>query len=338
MATSVLLGVVLACASSNGARDAEACGGFFSMRAKEARRPSLAYEQALIVYDAKSSKEHFVREVTFDGASESFGFVVPTPTRPEVAKVDKSPFEKLRSLFPFSSPQASSNGIGTLGRGGGAGSGFGSGVKVLETKRIGKLTAFVLRAEDPKELATWLQKHGLVSTPEADRWLEHYVKMRFYYVAMRYDGAKQGETTGITSETVRISFASPAPYYPYFEPAPDPRTPQRPNRLLDLWLVSDVPVVPVATLQERDTIGWVRPLRAGQAWNQEFPSELLEPALARLLPKGSVSIQTFSDQKVSRVGFGDIVFVPRAAPADAAARRGSLEPLLGVLDPKLVTP
>jgi hypothetical protein len=82
--------------------DVNACGGFFTRRVLESeRRPSLAYEQTLIIFDAEKRREHFVREVVFRTSREPFGFVVPTPSKPEVAKVAPSPFAKLRESFPF---------------------------------------------------------------------------------------------------------------------------------------------------------------------------------------------------------------------------------------------
>ncbi len=91
-------------------RDAEACGGFFSRGST--RKPSLSYEQVLILHDPSSGTEHFIREVAFHGGAEPFGFVVPTPTEPVVAKVEKSPFEALRRAFPFARPEAVVRGEG----------------------------------------------------------------------------------------------------------------------------------------------------------------------------------------------------------------------------------
>jgi hypothetical protein len=63
-------------------QEADACGGFFSRRAtSNVRKPSLAYEQVLLVHDSKTELQHFVREVAFREAAEPFGFVVPTPSR-----------------------------------------------------------------------------------------------------------------------------------------------------------------------------------------------------------------------------------------------------------------
>jgi hypothetical protein len=243
------LGVVAATSS-----DARACAEVFGRDVGESeRRPSLAYEQTLILYDAEKRREHFIREVVFSEAREPFGFVVPTPARPEVAKLQKSPFAKLRESFDFYAPER-------VVRLADADSDASS-VKVLEVSKVGRFTAFVLSASDAAGLSSWLSQNGFVNTPATDVWLAHYVKLRFFYVAMRYEpsaGAK-GKTT---AETVRISFDSPLPYYPYLEPdAPIGKGPARP-RLLEIWLVSTRDFVPVSP-RSREKADWVRPFLNG---------------------------------------------------------------------------
>ncbi len=327
--------------------DARACGGFFSPRAVEGdRRPSLAYEQTLIVFDAERKREHFVREVVFRAAQEPFGFVVPTPARPEVAGVKASPFEALRTDFPFQA--APKGGIRHGAMGGGASRGMaGGGVEVLETAKVGSFTAFVLAATDEKALAAWLTKNGFASTNETDAWLAHYVRLKFYYVAMRYEPPRRGKSVqsareaSTKAETVRISFDTPLPYYPYLEPQPAPPT-VRPERLLDVWLVSRELFIPVATHEQDGKLRWVRPLAAGERYTGEN-RPALERALgtqsAKVLPAGPDSpliVQRFMDQKRSRVGFGDVVFVPASRKQLDAATRSQLASLLPLLDPRLL--
>src|SRR5262249_43589386 len=103
--SSALFFAVGLCAVASTSSNTRACLEIFGQEVTESdRRPSLAYEQTLIVYDAERRREHFVREVVFSASREPFGFVVPTPSRPEVAKVKKSPFPKLRDEFPFRRP------------------------------------------------------------------------------------------------------------------------------------------------------------------------------------------------------------------------------------------
>jgi len=290
-----------------------ACGGFFPPMQEGARRPSLAYEQTLIVFDAEQGKQHFIREVTFRGTSSTFGFVVPAPTRPTVAAVKTSPFADLRESFPFERPQTT-RGRGLLGIGtGGAGVGGGSsGVTVLEKRQVGSFTAFVLAASDRDALSKWLRDNGFTSTRQADAWLAKYVPLGFYYVAMRYRPRAGASSDAVHAETMRISFDTPVPYYPYQEPESKAPQDDAEPRLAELWLVSQRTFVPVASRERGGKSRWVRPFRAGHSYKAADRGALAS-ALAEarsLLPKGRLQVQRFMDQKLRRPGFGDVVFVP----------------------------
>ena len=324
------------------AERAEACGGFFPTTLSEKRRPSLAHEQALLIYDAKARREHFVREVAFRRATEPFGFVVPTPSRPEVAAVAKSPFRDLRQTFGFGSPVVpdSRGGDFALGtRGGGAAA---AGVTLLDVKNVGSFTAFVLAATDETALSGWLARQKFVRSPETSAWLSRYVRLGFYFVAMRYEpkpeapGAKLSDPGAAKSETMRISFDSPLPYYPYFEP--DRANAPGELRMLDLWVASDGAFEPVSLFERDGARHWVKPFRSGDRHEraQAKIASVLDPELWRLLPAGSVTVTTFQDQKVSRRGFGDVLFVPERAPALDPARRSELLRLLPIVDPELL--
>jgi hypothetical protein len=101
-------------------RVARACGGFFTPRVVESnRRPSLAYEQTLIVYDDNARREHFVREVVFRALATCCSFPArrssPTPSdaasslaRTGTIRGDgtvlprrPAPFERRRILEPY---------------------------------------------------------------------------------------------------------------------------------------------------------------------------------------------------------------------------------------------
>ncbi len=330
--------------------EALACGGFFVPRVAEGnRRPSLAYEQTLIVFDDGARREHFVREVVFRTTHEHFGFVVPTPSRPDVGKL-ASPFATLRSEFPFEYPplpprSTHSSGMAKAAAVGGGG----GGVQVLSVSKVGSFTAFVLSASDARALTGWLSSNGLVSTPEADVWLAHYVSLGFFYVAMRYDPpAEDAGAPGATvAETVRISFDSPLPFYPYLEPDPPGGEAPTDPRMLDVWLVSTRRFLPVAARTEPGQasghVQWVKPLATGRTFGNvdplSFPKDLTagdaDGGLPLLPAHAPLVVQRFADQKRSRVGFGDVVFVPVAAADSDADRRGELARFLAVIDPTL---
>ena len=52
-------------------------------------------ESALIVWDAEHKIEHFIRKATFQTTASHFGFLVPTPSRPELAEVKEALFTTL---------------------------------------------------------------------------------------------------------------------------------------------------------------------------------------------------------------------------------------------------
>ncbi len=188
--------------------------------------PSLQVEQVLAIYDPAKEQEHFIRQLAFRNAKEPFGFVVPTPSRPTVAKVDGSPFAELAKRF---SPEQGFGLMG-LGLGGGAGSGHGATrgaqpkVTVLSKERIGSFTAFVLAASDAGALTTWLKQNQFETTTESRAWLEHYVAVGFYFTAFRYepDAAGRGDGAEVRDGAHLVRHAAPV--------LPVPRSPSTPRR------------------------------------------------------------------------------------------------------------
>lgn len=341
--------VLLACVSALAVpvRTTSACGMFYSAvkLLRPESRPSLAREKVLIVHDAVRGREHFIREVAFRRADQSFGFVVPTPTLPEVAAVKYGPFTRLRERFPFTAPPKPVVARET-GHARGAGAGFGGReetVKVITVEKVGSFTAYTLAASDAGALARWLADNQLSSSPDADVWLEHYVRMGFYYVAMRYtppaDVHTREQSGPIAAETVRISFDTPIAYYPYFEPEPEHNP--KSARLLEVWYVGSDAVVPVAQFADPEQPAapprWVRPLRAGEQTRdaRTLLVAALTDELERLLPAGELTVQTFQDQKRRRSGFHDVLFAFAAGRRLSAAQQTALEPLLAALDATL---
>jgi hypothetical protein len=318
---------------------ASACGMFGPILIAPERRPSLAREKVLIVHDAARGRQHFIREVAFRRADHRFGFVVPTPTLPEVATVAINPFTRLRERFPFAALGSGvGSGYGSAGAGfGGRGGGE---VEVIAVEKVGSFTAFTLAATDAAALAKWLEDNELESTPETEVWLAHYVRMGFYYVAMRYDpppDAAGRKNRAIAAETVRISFDTPVAYYPYFEPEPTHKS--REPRLLEVWYVGAAPVVPVARQTASDgKAQWVRPLKPGRQDRdaRKLLASVLRDELEALLPDGELVVQTFQDQKRRRTGFADILFASAKPVTLSPEQQKAVEPLLGVLDPGLI--
>lgn len=325
---------------------AAACGGFAARRS--ATPPYLAEELVLIDHDGKT--ERFVREVRFRGADDHFGFVVPTPTQPSVDKV-KSPFPMLRARFPYAKPDEHAvsrfggdeafpragmgfgAGLGLapgggMGRGLGAGSGGGSkegGVHVLEEKRVGSFTAFVLQADDPKALSAWLEKNDLAMTKEAEPWVARYVGRKFYFTAFRYE--KPADASSLVSETVSLTFATPVAYYPYEEPR---STAARTERQLQVWTVTPAPVAPIAAHASEAEVVWKRPFRGGMQTIAD--AKELEEVLGA--PHAAAVVQPYVDDKLERAGWGDALLVPATPTALSPDDRAARSKLVGLLLPE----
>ena len=171
-------------------------------------------EEALIVWDAAHQREYFIRRADFFGARRSFGFLVPTPAKPELSEVEETVFTRLAELY--SAPAWAKGGVG----GGGlrsAGEGRGRAlVQVVERKRVAGLDATVLSASDPRALTAWLRKHRYPAPQGSSEWLRPYIERGWFLTAFRYRPASGAARFG--SRGVMMSFATARPFFPYSEP------------------------------------------------------------------------------------------------------------------------
>lgn len=319
--------LVLACLAP---RPARACGAFPSGTWVKAP-PRLGLERTLIVWDSATRMQHFVRELRFAHAGGAFGFVVPTPSRPSVHSVEKSPFDALEKSFGsrLLSQWVTLGTVSGVGYGAGLGAGRGAKpppVQVVETKRVGDFTAFILTATDKSALGAWLEKHGFKSSDAGKAWMDGYIRLGFHFVALRYDGTPNADEE-MTSRTLRISFESELPYYPYREPTD---APEQKNRELSLWVVSDALVVPYAGVTHQAEWRLRRPFSEGDRYVPAVGEleESLGKELSGLLPR-SRFVQTFGDFKPKRHGWEDVLFVPSSdCDDDCRSARARLLPLL----------
>jgi hypothetical protein len=316
-------------------RSGEPCALFAS--GATAHVPSMSVEQTLIVFDEATATEHFVREVTFADAASTFGFVVPTPARPVVKAVSPSPFAELARHYPVNKP-IPAMAAGPPPRGLAVLAAVPPGVQVLSEERVGSFTAFVLAANDSAGIKRWLDENHFVSTAASEPWLRHYVGMGYYYAALRYEPHGRSSGTHTTrAETLRISFASPLPYYPYFEPTPTEETPARPRELA-VWLVSSRRYVPISAVTA-DRITWMRPMQEWTALapqDRAFVTGLLGPDLGPLVPaRVPTTVQAYEDQKTTRASWGDVVFVPEQPLPIDSARGAEYRKLMAAVDPGL---
>jgi Uncharacterized protein conserved in bacteria (DUF2330) len=177
-------------------------------------------ETALIVWDAEHKVQHFIRKATFQTKANHFGFLVPTPTKPELAEAKDAIFSKLSSITApmrpprtFAAPRSMRQNFRAQ-----------SAVTVLETKQVAGFEASILAATDPKALNEWLAKHDYESGPELNDWLKPYIEQGWIITAFKIAKSKPTVPT-VGSTAVRMSFQTDRPFFPYREPAPKAEEP-----------------------------------------------------------------------------------------------------------------
>lgn len=298
------------------------------------QRPAIAFEHALVIWSGATRRQHLVLQLAPRCGNEPFVLLVPTPSRPEIARVAGNPFPALRDRLPFHGP------TGTVDPDARSGHGFGGRrrreVDVVERVPIAPFLGSAVASDDLRALR---DQHRSVGGGEVDAWLGHLAERGFHLASLRFAAAPdaKGPAPCVRTETVRITFETPAPFFPYREPHPGGPRRDEP-RMSELWVVTDTERSPVASRQVGGEVGWARPFVEGHRHLDVARAEL-DAALggeASLLPPGPLHVQRFVDQKRSREGWGDVVFVPRSSLA-LPVSDPILERLLTVLDPSLPT-
>jgi hypothetical protein len=305
---------------------------------REGETVQIADESAIIIWDAASKTEHFIRRATFSTAARDFGFLVPTPTKPELAEAGDEPFMALADLtaprvIVQSAPRQGGGGCGCSAvmapmSAGKAELAEPGNVEVLDTKRVAGHDAAVLQADDADALVKWLKEHGYESSPAIKEWAAPYVKAKWKITAFKIarDGAPAKTDTGkaagtltpdpasggVSTEAVRMSFHTEHPFYPYREPpgaAPVVAGPG-PGRLLRVYFVADERV--------RGTIGeggrpWGEVARARAVWSDRLVDANRESLLRQLkMPvetaPASWRVTEFEDRSSPRPGDEDVYF------------------------------
>jgi hypothetical protein len=260
----------------------------------------------MIVWDAARRIEHFVRRASFRGIRSDFGFLVPTPARPELLEVASGFFDTLFSFY--GRPPEQREGIGAMRGAGGSGTAS-AGVRVLEQRHLAGMEASVLAADDPRALVAWLREHRYPSSRALTRWLAPYVATRWIVTAFRVDPA--GGPPRFHTASVRMSFPTDRPFFPYSEPAAGAARPFRVSVI--------APTRMRAVLQrvgETESEAWS--VAPGFAGAPAGLGRLESTVPAGSIPRGSW-LTTF-DEPASRRGARDLFFEPDPTSEPIASR------------------
>lgn len=174
-------------------------------------------EDVLVVWDEANQREHLIRSIAFGDASKPFGFVVPTPTRPELAEHTDALFRELELTYSFV-PEPRGHSFGRAGARASAGAAPRSAaVTVVAREHVAGMEAIILRAASASELTQWLTRHHFEAPEGMTNYLAPYVRDGWYLTAFRY--VPRRGNSRLRSSVVRMSFSTPRPFFPYSEPA-----------------------------------------------------------------------------------------------------------------------
>lgn len=163
----------------------------------------------IVIWDEAHHMEHFIRNATFKSGAQDFGFIAPTPGKPELSKASNKAFYTLASLAPvvaYSARASASMKEDRVVR---------AKVEVIQEADVSGYHATTLKCPDAHAINDWMNAHGYVSTPEVEKWAERYCTRGWYLTAFKViDRSKLIASTG----TVRMSFPTNHPYNPFYVP------------------------------------------------------------------------------------------------------------------------
>ncbi len=259
-------------------------------------------EDALIVWDDRTKTEHFIRRAAFETSSKDFGFLVPTPNQPELAEADNVVFDRIAEhtkpeVVKKRRYKVVPDGFLLRSKGEMAEA---SAVNVLEVTRVAGLDAAVLEADSATAIGEWLEKHGYAFRKALVSWLEPYVKKHWKITAFKL--ARSGAQGSFGTRALRMSFTTPAPFFPYREPPTEGTPPGGPPRLLRVAFVS------TERVEGKLEVGGDFPGRAVWAGALHNAPTLLAGALPAAGIPSPAFLTLIEDGSDPRPGFSDVYF------------------------------
>lgn len=175
-------------------------------------------EEAIIVFNPKTQTENFIRRINFDSNSKDVGFIVPTPSIPDLKEVDNQSFENFFNIintpsieynffnsFIFNNLQVAQDRASVVQT-----------VKIIKEENVGNYNAVVLEATNSVDLNNWLKANGFKSYKSFDKWLLPYIKNNWKITAFKLSNSIKKEN--FQTKSIMMSFKTSIPFFPYSEP------------------------------------------------------------------------------------------------------------------------
>lgn len=278
-----------------------------------------ADQTVILLWYKEQQTQHFIRQANFKTDAKDIGFLVPSPSRPQLEESGNAAFAQLEKItvpkpkpefvFPLgcaASPAPLSNQYR---------------VTVIEEKRIAGFDATVLTAENGDDLMDWLKKNGYSYSPAVAEWAKPYIGGDWHFTALKVAKNKDAlPHDEVKATSLRISFRTDRPLFPYREPDSTNSSHElsAKSRLLRLYFIADT--------QYEGKINGETPWSGRAIWSGDITPHRNALLSALQLPQNTAParwwLTKFEDNWPYEKAKGDLIFLPTAKKStfDQSAR------------------
>lgn len=136
-------------------------------------------QKAIIFYNESCFLETLILQVKYEGNVSDFGWVVPTPTVPELNETDGDIFYELSVLTSEDGYDGRKGFLDTPGENGN--------VTLIKQEQVGIYNASVLNATDASALLHWVQEHGYAIPSGIEDAIQYYIGKGWCFTAIKID-------------------------------------------------------------------------------------------------------------------------------------------------------
>ena len=197
-----------------------------------------------MIWNKDQQTQHFIRKADFKTDAKDIGFIVPSPSRPQLNESGDAAFSRLAKITAPTQTHGGGWGI-PLGCSGPTPQSLKRGVTVIEEKRVAGYDATVLTATSGKDLTKWLKENGYPYSPSVAAWAKPYLGGDWHFTALKIvKDKKLQQEQALKASALRITFKTDKPLFPYREPDSEvsslvltPKFP--PFRLLRIYFIAE---------------------------------------------------------------------------------------------------
>lgn len=273
-----------------------------------AENPVVNADQTVIMlWDRERKTQHFIRKADFKTDASDMGFLVPSPSRPQLSESGNAAFSLLDRI---TSPPAQKSGGFPLGCAVQAPvDSLAYRVTVVEEKRVAGFDATVLTAKTGEDLVQWLKKNGYAYSPAIAEWAKPYLGGSWHFTALKLakDRAVSAQQT-VKAAALRISFRTDQPLFPYREPESTASSQQlgANHRLLRIYFIAET--------QYEGRINGNKRWSGKALWSGDITTHRSELLAALQLPSSAVPsrwwLTKIDDDWPYEKAAGDVYFSP----------------------------